>query len=169
MHTEGMPIQLTMYADRLEISNPGGLYGRLTLDQLGKTQPDTRNPVLVTAMEALGKTENRYSGIPRIRHAMAEANLPEPVFANERGTFSVQLYNEMPWAGWEILTPHNPTASLIDFCKTPRKRQEIADFMGIASVSYAMNKYVKPLVDTGVLKLTLPDKPKSSNQMYYSE
>lgn len=64
IHTEGMPIQLTMYSDRLEVANPGGLYGRLTVDQLGKVQPDTRNPVLVTAMESLGQTENRYSGIP---------------------------------------------------------------------------------------------------------
>ena len=68
-HTEGMPIQLVMYSDRMEITNPGGLYGRLTVDQLGQAQPDTRNPVLVTAMETLGKTENRYSGIPTIRYA----------------------------------------------------------------------------------------------------
>lgn len=39
-HTEGMPIQLIMYTDRLEISNPGGLYVRLTIDQLGHAQPD---------------------------------------------------------------------------------------------------------------------------------
>ena len=82
IHTEGMPIQLTMYADRLEVSNPGGLYGRLTVDQLGHVQPDTRNPVMVTAMEVLEQTENRYSGIPRIRHAMAELSLPEPVFSD---------------------------------------------------------------------------------------
>ena len=41
IHTEGMPIRLTMYSDRLEVANPGGLYGRLTVDQLGKVQPDT--------------------------------------------------------------------------------------------------------------------------------
>lgn len=40
-HTEGMPIQLTMFLDRIEITNPGGLYGRLTVDQLGKVQPQT--------------------------------------------------------------------------------------------------------------------------------
>ncbi len=27
-----------MYPNRLEVSNPGGLYGRLTLDGLGKTK-----------------------------------------------------------------------------------------------------------------------------------
>ena len=31
LHTEGMPIQLVMYTDRLEVSNPGGLYGRRPL------------------------------------------------------------------------------------------------------------------------------------------
>lgn len=73
LHTEGMPIQLVMYSNRIEITNPGGLYGRLTLDQLGNAQPDTRNPVLVTVMETLGETENRYSGIPTIRFAMKTA------------------------------------------------------------------------------------------------
>ena len=67
IYTEGMPIQILMFDDRIEIRNPGGLYGRITADQLGKMQPDTRNPVLVTELEALGITENRYSGIPTIR------------------------------------------------------------------------------------------------------
>lgn len=65
------------------------------LDQLGKAQSDTWNPMLVTAMEALGQTENRYSGIPRIRHAMAEAGLPDAFFTDSRGEFRVCLYNNV--------------------------------------------------------------------------
>ena len=53
IHTEGMPIQLIMFEDRIEIHNPGGLYGRITIDQLGKIQPDTRNPVLASALETM--------------------------------------------------------------------------------------------------------------------
>ncbi len=170
IHTEGMPIQLTMYSDRLEITNPGGLYGRLTLDQLGKAQPDTRNPVLVTAMEAIGQTENRYSGIPRIRHAMQEAHLPAPVFSDERGIFSVCLYN----GSITVEAPNDigmampKSQALLLFCKTPRTRQEITDFLGVASASYAMRKYIRPLLASGQLRLTLPDKPQSSKQKYYS-
>ena len=74
-----------MYPDRIEIKNPGGIYGRLRIDQLGKMQPDTRNPVLVTAMEVMGLTENRYSGIPTIRRSMQEAGLIEAVFTDIRG------------------------------------------------------------------------------------
>ncbi|MDE6030013.1 MAG: putative DNA binding domain-containing protein, partial [Oscillospiraceae bacterium] len=56
IHTEGMPVQLTIFSDRLEVKNPGGLYGRLTIDMLGNAQPDTRNPVLATALEVMGVT-----------------------------------------------------------------------------------------------------------------
>jgi ATP-dependent DNA helicase RecG len=56
IHTQGIPIQLVIYADRLEITNPGGIYGRLTVDQLGKATPDTRNPSLAIALEVLHKT-----------------------------------------------------------------------------------------------------------------
>ncbi len=53
IHTEGMPIQLIIFEDRLELRSPGGLYGRLSIDQLGKVQPDTRNPVIAVTMEIL--------------------------------------------------------------------------------------------------------------------
>ena len=34
MHTEGMPIQIIMYGDRMEIGNPVGIAGRMRVDQL---------------------------------------------------------------------------------------------------------------------------------------
>ena len=89
MHTEAMPVQLIMFDDRIEIRSPGGIYGRIKADQLGKVQPDTRNPVLALALEVMGITENRYSGIPTIRREMAGYGLKEPEFSDERGNFRV--------------------------------------------------------------------------------
>ena len=174
IHTEGMPIQLTMYADRLEISNPGGLYGRLTVDQLGQVQPDTRNPVMVTAMEVLEQTENRYSGIPRIRHAMRELSLPEPVFSDRRGTFTVILYNQREMspqaqgkreAEEQEDTVYDPK-ELLAFCQEPRTRKEIIAYLNISSSQYALRKYLDPLVRCGAIQLTIPEKPKSRKQKY---
>lgn len=168
IHTEGMPIQLIMFSDRLEICNPGGLYGRLTIDQLGDTQPDTRNPVLVTAMELLGKTENRYSGIPRIRRAMEELQLPTPVFSDQRGVFTVCLYN----ASGRQTVPSVPVSGIRDekgllaFCREAKTRKEIVDYLGLASAQYGLRRYLDPLIEAGAIRLTLPDRPRSSHQQY---
>lgn len=167
IHTEGMPIQLIMFEDRIEIHNPGGLYGRITIDQLGKIQPDTRNPVLASAFETLGITENRYSGIPTIRMEMEKYNLRQPEFLDERGSFIVKLYKESK-NDYEDMSNDEETNNLIVFCKTPRTRKEICDYLGLNSVTYAIQTYVNPLVEAGVIKLSIPDKPKSPKQLYYS-
>ena len=165
-HTENMPIQLTMFSDRMEIRNPGGLYGRMTLDQLGKMQPDTRNPFLVNAMETLSKTENRYSGIPRIRRAMADAGLREPLFEDARGEFSVTLYNDRQAISHSGTRKSGDDKGVLEFCAVPRTRKELADFLGLASAQYALKRYVEPLVKSGELLLSIPDRPRSPKQTY---
>ena len=170
-HTEGMPIQLTMDTDRMEIVNPGGLYGRLTVDQLGQAQPDTRNPSLVTAMETLGKTENRYSGIPTIRYAMKKQGLPEPVFSNARGTFRVVLYNskteELQAPSADIAKPIvEDKKGLLDFCRTPRTRAEIVEYLGFSSAQYALRRYLNPLVRAGLIQMTKPESPRCKDQQF---
>ena len=171
-HTEGMPIQLIMYTDRMEIINPGGLYGRLTIDQLGNVQPDTRNPVLVTAMETLKKTENRYSGIPTIRYAMKKLSLPEPVFIDSRGKFTVTLYNtnntteEVPA---EVTTvQYEDEKGLVEFCRVARTRAEIIEYLAIPSGQYALRRYLDPLVQAKIILMTNPEKPRSPNQKFYT-
>ena len=168
IHTEGMPIQIIMYEDRIEIRNPGGLYGRIKVDQLGKIQPDTRNPVIASELEVMKITENRYSGIPTIRRTMQEYGLPQPEFLDERGSFIVKLYKYGEGLQ-HILNDNNDNQDLILFCKVPRTRKEICDFLGLSSITYAMQTNVMPLVEKGIIKMTIPDKPKSPNQMFYSE
>lgn len=176
IHTQGMPIQLQMFEDRLVITNPGGLYGRLTVDQLGKVQPDTRNPVITNAMEVLALAENRYSGIPTVRRLMTEAGLPAPLFENGRGEFRATLKApDYALAPNEPARPRNnnnendlkgKTTALLDFCRISRTRREIVDFLNLNSSAYAMRAYVNPLVDSGRLTLGIPDRPKSPRQTY---
>ncbi|MCD8151045.1 MAG: AAA family ATPase [Clostridiales bacterium] len=175
-HTEGMPIQLIMYSDRMEIINPGGLYGRLTVDQLGQAQPDTRNPVLVTAMETLGKTENRYSGIPTIRHAMKKQSLPEPIFVDSRGDFKVVLYHEPENVPEQTQVSSDKSSidiqdekGLLEFCRSPRSRAEIIGYLGISSGQYALRRYLDPLIEAGAIRLTKPDTPRSPKQQYVTD
>lgn len=169
VHTEGMPITLEMYDDRIEIRNPGGLYGRIRVDQLGKVQPDTRNPVLATALETLKITENRYSGIPTIRQELRKLGLQDPVFKDQRGSFVTIFYKGKCGYNFDSTENYSSESRLKEFCRIPRTRSEIADFLGLGTQAYVITKYVMPLVESGELKLSVPDKPRSRSQKYYSE
>ena len=158
--TEGTPVQINFFSDRLEIHSPGSLYGRMTVEQLGHARPDLRNPALAVMTEVLVGAENRYSGIPTIRREMAAHNLPEPVFENRRNEFVVTLYNQVQEK------PVQSAETLLDFCKEPRSRKEIAAFLGLKTASYATERYIRPMLEQGVLEMTIPDKPKSTRQKY---
>ena len=168
IHTEGMPIQLIMYEDRMEIRNPGGIYGRIKIDQLGKVQPDTRNPVIASELEVLKVTENRYSGIPTIRRMMQEYDLQQPEFLDERGSFIVKLYKSVIEQKVDEMEEVD-NRELILFCKTPRTRKEICDYLGLNSVTYAIQTRVMPLVEKGIIKMSIPEKPKSPKQLFYCD
>lgn len=95
---------------------------------------------------------------------MKEWGLPPPEFRNERGEFTVCLRKtrEVGDVG------DDRTAALIDFCMTPRTRKELADYLGLSSVTYAIKQYIQPLIDQGIILLSIPDAPSSSRQRYYS-
>jgi ATP-dependent DNA helicase RecG len=166
IHTDYTPITIKIFSDRFEIENPGGLYGRMTIDQLGKVSANTRNPFIANALEILGETENRYSGIPTIINAMKEYGLPEPKFESERGIFRVTLYNQKI----QETILDSAEEEIINFCKIPKSRAEIEKlFNGRFSIAYVMSKYIHPMVKKGILKLTIPNAPKSKNQKYVAE
>lgn len=159
IHTENVPIRIEMYRDRMEITNSGGLYGKISIDALGKIRPETRNAALANMLELLKITENRYSGIPTMRSEFANAGLPAPVFSAIHGEFKVIMKNG-------LFTQIVPVSdSLIEFCSTPRTRAEIVAFVG-KSKNYVMSQIVNPLIESGKLKMTMPEKPKSPNQKY---
>ena len=159
-YTENIPVRIEMYRDRLEIINSGGLYGNISINELGQVRPDTRNPALANILEVLHYTENRYSGIPTIMNEFASNNFPMPVFSVKHGDFKVVMRNNFYSDNISI------EEAVIDFCSKPRSRDEIVSFVG-KSKNYVSSKIIIPLTKKGALKLTIPEKPKSSAQKYY--
>lgn len=159
VHTENVPIRIEMYRDRMEIINSGGLYGKISIDALGKVRPETRNAALTNMLELLNITENRYSGIPTMRKEFANAGLPAPIFSVVHGEFKVVMKNGL------FEKKGSNEESLLDFCSTPRTRAEIVAFVG-KSKNHVMAHIVGPLVKENKLRMTIPDKPKSSNQKF---
>ena len=97
----GTPVQVRMFPDRLEIVNPGGLFGPVTLDRLGEEGiSSSRNQVLMKLLEDVpvpGRNEvvceNRGSGIGAMLAALRQAGMSPPLFADRIGTFQVTFPN----------------------------------------------------------------------------
>lgn len=160
IHSENVPIRIEMFDDRLRVINSGGLYGKISLSNLGKIRPDTRNAVLANILEILKITENRYSGIPTIQREMQDAGLPPAEFSVRHGEFFATLYNSVSQPKYT-----GKPDDILTFCATPRSRAELQEFTG-KSHFYTMSHIVQPLIDSGALKLTIPEKPKSSKQRF---
>ncbi len=161
-YSEGKANRIEIYADRIEISNPGSLYGGIPVDNLGSTRPETRNVVLANVLETLKVTENRYSGIPTIKKELAKMGMPSPTFISKGDEFKIIIRKEFPKGSSSL------AEKISSFCHEPKSRDEIASYIGL-SKNHVMSKIIAPLVEKGVIGLTIPEKPHSSLQRYYAK
>lgn len=78
--TTGARIQVDIYADRIEIINPGR--SLMAIEDLESTQSITRNPLVMNFFQENGYTEQKARGIRTIKRSLREAGLKEPIFEN---------------------------------------------------------------------------------------
>lgn len=84
-------IQIDIYSDRIEFANPGR--SLVAINQLEKTHPETRNPLLMSYLKDLGITEHRGRGISTIKLSLKRAGLAEPRFENTGDSFVATFYS----------------------------------------------------------------------------
>lgn len=88
----GSYIQVRLFADRLEIQSPGGLFGNVTEETLDRNQ-STRNRELMHLLQDARLVENRGTGIRTMIEAMLAAKLEAPRFVDDRTSFLVTFSN----------------------------------------------------------------------------
>jgi ATP-dependent DNA helicase RecG len=78
------PVRLTWFDDRVEITNPGGPFGVVSIANFGRPDAtDYRNPILASAAKDLGYVQRFGSGIPRAELALRRNGNPPPEFQAE--------------------------------------------------------------------------------------
>lgn len=86
------PTRVLWFDDRIEISNPGGPYGQVRVDNYDRVN-DYRNPSLAAAMKSLGYVNRFGRRIRRIKESMARAGNPLPEFVIDDSSWTVILRN----------------------------------------------------------------------------
>jgi ATP-dependent DNA helicase RecG len=80
------PVKYYWFSDRIEIHNPGGLFGEVTIEQLSR-RTSYRNPVIAEVLKTMGYV-NRYGrGIQRAQDALAANGNPPAEFEADQSAF----------------------------------------------------------------------------------
>ena len=157
------PILVDLFPDRLEITNPGGLYGSLPIEKLGaKGGTISRNQFLARILEDVpyrdydGTTghvvENRGSGFPTINNELERALMGKPLVTSSLDEFSIILrHRKMTQEEGINYSKKNVEEAILDFL---RKRgsastSEIANASGVSTKTARL--YITALVEDGLV------------------
>jgi len=179
----GSEVHVDMYDDRLEIYSPGGMPSGKLIQKLDieRVASKRRNPIIAEIFHRLDFVERRGSGLKKIReetsHLHGYTDEFAPQFRSTRTEFHVTLKNmnynshttlrsASAQGGAQVDTQDERLASLLEYASAPRTRDELQQHYGVASREYFRKKVLKPLLESGQIKMTIPDKPNSQNQKY---
>ena len=185
----GKEIHIDMYDDRVEIQSPGGMFdGKAIQDRdIDTISSARRNPVIADLFHRMRYMERRGSGLRKILDSTAQ--LPgysdeyKPQFLSTDTDFIVVLKN-INYSNRLAFEAHKASEQvsaqvgeqdgeqddrqklILEFCSIERTRQELQEYLGAASRRFFANSILKPLLESGKLKMTIPEKPTSRNQKY---
>ena len=179
----GTDIQIKMFDDHFTVESPGILPGLVCVNNIREFH-FSRNPKIVEMLNEYDLVKEFGEGVDRIYRDMAEAGLPEPEYRQSEFMLYATLKNknwgkeDASWAEKEQDRAQDraqDTAQdgaqdkikeIIDFCELPRSKQEILEHLGFSSIRHFNERYMKNLLKSGQLVMTIPDKPNSKNQKY---
>ena len=122
-----------------------------------------RNRRLGDFLYELKLTERKGTGIPIIYHEMEKNGSPAPIFEiDDDKTYFLTILKNHP-RSYEI----NKDIEILKYCIKPKTRDEILEIkLKISNQTKNFDKYLYPLLETGYLTFTIPEKPTSTNQKY---
>ena len=159
-------IQINIFKNRVEITNPGGLIGNITVKDLFE-RSIPRNHLLFGLMQRLELVEKAGSGLVRIQRAMKEYKLSNPTIKADKNWFSIafkrpdlekesyeqRMGGQKKWSDrWsEKELTERQIAVLRLLQENPvLSRRELAEKLGINQS--AVQKHLEALKEKGVLK-----------------
>ncbi|MBI4242853.1 MAG: hypothetical protein HY606_02080, partial [Planctomycetes bacterium] len=97
----GTAVQIKLFPDRIEVTNPGGLFGPVTEERLGEQGLQaSRNSYLMKLLEDVPVPsekrmlcENRGTGIPTMIASLLKSGMEPPQFNDLRNQFKVTCFN----------------------------------------------------------------------------
>ena len=181
-YTSNGSVQVMLFADRLEVWNPGSLPPPLTFEKLRAPHASIpANPLLAESMYLVSYIERMGTGtLDMIRRCVA-AGLPEPEFTLT-DVFVSRVWRSEPPERARVAGHHTGSESngppevtpevtpevlkLLSVLAGTMSRRELQAKLSLADEKHFRESYQQPAVAQGLVEMTIPDKPRSRLQKY---
>lgn len=176
-------VQVMLFADRLEVWNPGSLPESLTLEKLRTAHGSIpANPLLAEPLYLTRYIERMGTGTRDMMRRCREAGLPDPAFDLTDGFLATirrppSRQESRPESRPESRLESRPqsTAPRLESLEgrvlellepRPRSKAELARGLNQKQVSGQLQKVLRQLHEAAMVEWTIPEKPQSRLQKY---
>ena len=169
-YASSVPVQISVYPDRLLIWNAGHLPPAWTVERLlGKHPSVPFNPDVANTFFRAGQIESWGRGIERMMQVCRAAGAPDPVLRHEETGLWVEfaLLTSSDLGGDLRGTPQvAPEVALLQVMTGELSRAELQTLLDLKDAKHFRLTYLLPALNTGLIEMTRPDAPTSRLQKY---
>jgi ATP-dependent DNA helicase RecG len=180
-YTNAFPAKFVIDRDNFFTENSAKSHGYGMIDPRQFT-PYPKNPSIARVFREIGRADELGSGVRKLFKYCKEYCGYDPLLIEndvfkfilqlpEQDTEQSAMQDTMQVAmqdTMQVAPQDKRTKDILDFCATPRTRDEIQDFIKIKNRDYFRKEILLPLLERDLLRATIPDKPRSPKQKYYA-
>ena len=179
-YSSNTPTKFYQYKDRLEIVNPGGLYGNARPENFPDVN-DYRNPVIAEALRVMGYVNKFNRGIARVQKELVDNGNGKAIFTVDKITvFAVNVTNSKgrnvseaakgeleSMLDVEDLSLPDKSLRVLELClNEPHTKKELLILLGVTNQTINVRNIINPLLLAGCLAPIEEDRERMRNVRY---
>jgi len=177
---DAFPAKLVIEKGRVITENSNKPHGHGLIDPKSFS-PFPKNPVIARFFKEIGWADELGSGVRNLFRFSKEYSGQAPELV-EGDIFKIEVATPSDDTG-QVPDKHRTSTvqapcmyhastmhaeAILQYCIEPKSRAEIQEHLGLKNRDHFRKEILLPLIESGQLLMTLPDKPTSSKQKYYA-
>ena len=171
-------IQVSVFKNRVEISNPGTLPPELDISDLKEPHSSyPHNPLLAGCMFLTGEIERFGTGTSEMYNLIKERGLKPPLISLDEG-FKLTIWRPSADTVHDTIhdTIHDISSTFTEIAELTHRlvlviqgemsRAQLMEILELKNRSHFSISYLEPALKEELIEMTLPEKSKSKNQKY---
>lgn len=173
--SSAFPAKFIIEKDVVRTENANKTNGYGIIDAMNFS-PYPKNPIIAKFFRAIGLADELGSGVKNVTQYLKVYSGGTPEFIEAdifKQVLPIQVdenrIQDREQDGVQDRVQDDVQRKVITFCSEAKTTSEIMEFLGLKSRPSFKKRILDPMLECGLLKMTIPEKPTSKNQKYIAK